>query len=306
MSLDCADPGPEPAITQHRLVQHQMPCGLYLAGFDFSIREDTEMQVQEQPGLFLGLMLSGRSTRMRVNDTGEFHIPVGCPTVIHFSEPTDCWNFYKAGDHCASVGLRVLPEFLAARNGRAGDAELAPLRALLDSPTDADVMDPCPDLSRLAEEVISHSGAADGASLRLEGLAYMLLDGFCRLLATPGRRSACGDLSPAEWQRVKMITEHLTDSVEETPSLGELARMAGINQTTLSDHFKAVHGETIFSYLRNTRLDTARRILRCERVPVTETALRVGFSSPTAFATAYRRRFGHPPSRETGKELDAQ
>lgn len=306
MSLDSAAPQTEPAIIPHSMVQHQMPCGLYLAGFDISIRDDTDMRITEQPGVFLGIMLSGRSTRMRVNDAGEFHISVGCPTVIHFSEPTDCWNFYKAGDHCAAVGLRIQPEFFAARHGHGGDAELTPLRALLDQPTDADVLEPSAELSQIADDVISQARTGGGGALRLDAMAYTLLDQFCQLLASPKRRPAGAELSSEELRRVDAVTAHLSARVDETPSLNALAKMAGINQTTLSDQFKAVHGETIFSYLRNTRLDAARRILRCERASVTDTALRVGFSSPTAFATAYRRRFGHPPSRETGKEFDGQ
>jgi len=105
-------------------------------------------------------------------------------------------------------------------------------------------------------------------------------------------------LSLREWQRVMLVTEHLRAGLDQTPSLAALARLAGSNPTTLGRQFRAVHGEPIFGWFRNLRLDHARSLLRAGNETVTEVCFRVGFTNPAAFATAYRRRFGYPPSHE--------
>ncbi|MEM1140849.1 MAG: helix-turn-helix transcriptional regulator, partial [Pseudomonadota bacterium] len=55
-------------------------------------------------------------------------------------------------------------------------------------------------------------------------------------------------------------------------------------------------GTTIFGYIREQRLEMARYLLLDHGLKVSEAGYRVGFSSPAAFSSAYRRRFGHPPS----------
>lgn len=283
----------------HRFVAHTSRDGMYIGGYDVSYTEDIGLSIEQPPSIFLGLMLSGRSTRICVNGTGEFEIPVGRPIVLNFSEPTVCTNFYKAGEHCAGVGISLSPEFFNRHGDGALAAGLQPLRALVDNFTDIEVLEPCPEMARLANQVLEADSDTAPMALVLEGFGYLLLAGFCARMQEARNSPGRGRLSAAEWRRTKKVADHLRENLAETPSLGALSRLAGVNQTTLSSQFKSVHGETIFAYLRNRRLDTARMILRTENVSITDVSFRVGFSSSTSFTTAYRRRFGYPPSQET-------
>lgn len=53
---------------------------------------------------------------------------------------------------------------------------------------------------------------------------------------------------------------------------------------------------TVFEYLREERMREASRLLGNTRLPVSEIACRVGFSSSANFATAFRERFGMTPT----------
>ena len=278
------------------LVAHTARDGFCVSGYDVSYTDDIRLSVEQPRGIFMGLMLSGRSTRILLNGIGEFEIPVGRPIIINFCETTQCTNYFKAGEHCAGVGISLPPEFLQSRLNEGIRSSLAPLLNMLDQSTDVEVLDPCPDMGKLADQLVS---TTDCNSLMLEGFGFLLLSGFCAKLADSKEQPNFGKLSRLEWQRVKKITDHLDQNLTETPSLGDLSRFAGVNQTTLSDQFKQIHGETIFAYLRNRRLDAARAFLRIESITVTDVSFRVGFASSTSFATAYRRRFGYPPSQET-------
>jgi AraC-like DNA-binding protein len=75
-----------------------------------------------------------------------------------------------------------------------------------------------------------------------------------------------------------------------------LARHCGVSLRTLQNAFMSFRGMTPISYLRNRKLDRARRMLELG-ASVGTAAGQSGFASVTTFAKEYRRRFGHVPSR---------
>ncbi|HYC36247.1 MAG TPA: helix-turn-helix transcriptional regulator [Usitatibacter sp.] len=75
-----------------------------------------------------------------------------------------------------------------------------------------------------------------------------------------------------------------------------LAPECGVSLRTLESAFVSFRGLTPVAYLRNRKLDGARRMLE-SGATVQEAASRSGFGSVTTFANEYRRRFGVAPSR---------
>ena len=269
-----------------------------MGGYDVTYADDTELNVEQSQGVFLGLMLSGRSTSIRLEGLGEFEIPVGRPIIVTFGESILCSNCYKAGEHCAGIGITLPLRFFETHEDSDLSADLYPLRDLLNRSTDVEVLPACQEMARLAAQLLSVANKDTAAKLLLEGLGQVLLAQFCKKLVEARQNPNKVGLNDAEWERVKRVTDYLEENLDRTPSLNQLSRLAGTNQTTLSDQFKAVHHETIFSYLRNRRLEVARDLLRTENTSVTDISFRVGFSSSTSFATAFRRRYGYPPSQE--------
>ena len=83
----------------------------------------------------------------------------------------------------------------------------------------------------------------------------------------------------------------------ETPlAIPEIAQAAGCPQRELEERFRRQIGALPRTVYRRTRLLAARRLLTEERTGIAETAARCGYADPSAFARAYRREFGHPPS----------
>jgi transcriptional regulator GlxA family with amidase domain len=74
------------------------------------------------------------------------------------------------------------------------------------------------------------------------------------------------------------------------------ARQVGLSPRRLEGLFRAALGTTPAAHALDLRLQAARRMLSDTRHPVQEVALRTGFTSPTAFARAFRHRFGHSPT----------
>lgn len=111
----------------------------------------------------------------------------------------------------------------------------------------------------------------------------------------PAHGQPAVSLSPQEHRRIQAVHAYLQREEAADVSLDELARQAGTNATTLQRHFRAVYGTTVFDFVRETRLQRARRALEHDGLTVGQAALLAGYNSAANFATAFRRRFGMPP-----------
>ena len=80
------------------------------------------------------------------------------------------------------------------------------------------------------------------------------------------------------------------------PTINQLARLIGLNEAKLMQDFKQLYGQTIFDFTQNIRMDEAKRLLETTSKSITEIALDVGYEYSSNFTTAFKRRFGVPPS----------
>lgn len=94
-------------------------------------------------------------------------------------------------------------------------------------------------------------------------------------------------------ERIHEARRVLDANLENPPSLVELSRRVGLNDFKLKAGFKQVYGTTAFGHLHEGRMQEARRLVEMN---VGEVALAVGYSSPSRFAAAFKRRFGVRPS----------
>lgn len=84
--------------------------------------------------------------------------------------------------------------------------------------------------------------------------------------------------------------------IRKTPtlSLPAIARAVGVSQRTLERAFVAATGVTLGAWRRRSRILGSLDYLAAG-VPVTETALIVGYSNPSAFVTAFKNELGQTP-----------
>src|SRR5437773_2245444 len=92
------------------------------------------------------------------------------------------------------------------------------------------------------------------------------------------------------------------DLVEADPArawtVGEIASACGVPRRTLQGHFRRFVGRTPTQFVRDLRLDKARKELvrALDPVSVTEIAGRCDFNHLGRFAAQYRERYGESPS----------
>ena len=92
---------------------------------------------------------------------------------------------------------------------------------------------------------------------------------------------------------LKVINENMSN-----PSLTveEIAKAVGISRVHLHRKLKGLTNQSTVDFLRNVRLDRALKLLRVKHSSIYEVAQEVGFVSTAYFSTAFKERFGCPPS----------
>lgn len=79
-------------------------------------------------------------------------------------------------------------------------------------------------------------------------------------------------------------------------TLPEVADHAGMSERTLRRHLQSELGQSWREFIREMRMNRAMELLRKEGRSITETAFEVGFSSSSAFSSAFFGYVGKTPS----------
>lgn len=136
--------------------------------------------------------------------------------------------------------------------------------------------------------------------LRSEGelcdlrLALLVL---LRLLCRGVRQEQRGQFFTAEQVRVaKQAEALLTGNLDRHIPVKALAEYFGVGGTALRKCFKGVYGRNISDYVRTKRMLAAAALLEEGDEPISEIAMRVGYTNQGKFAEAFRAQFGIAPS----------
>lgn len=95
--------------------------------------------------------------------------------------------------------------------------------------------------------------------------------------------------------RLKQVCDAIMAAPSDNSELSYWAGVAGMSRRSFTRHFKQETGMGLAAWRQQVRLmEAAARLSSGESV--THVALAVGYDSPSAFATAFQRAFGAPPS----------
>jgi len=111
-------------------------------------------------------------------------------------------------------------------------------------------------------------------------------------------RESCPFLNDEDTVRkIKHAKEYVLKNASEPPGLKELARLCGLNEYQLKVGFKEIYGNTVFGFLLDHKLDQARTLLDTAKYQVNEVAFQIGYSNPSHFIAAFKKRFGLTPKK---------
>jgi AraC family transcriptional regulator len=122
----------------------------------------------------------------------------------------------------------------------------------------------------------------------VEGALLLLVADLSRLPTLNERRRP-------RW--LQSVEDAIEAAGADTPSVTDLAAIAGVHASHLLRTFRRYHGTTVATYVRRRRIERARVEVANGDRPLSMIALDAGFSDQSHFTRVFRQTFGETPAR---------
>jgi AraC-like DNA-binding protein/quercetin dioxygenase-like cupin family protein len=155
-----------------------------------------------------------------------------------------------------------------------------------------------PTAPQLVREGTAVSWAARlGAELRApDRVSRFAVEGALLLLvADLSRLPVLGERRRPRW--LQSVEDAIEAAGADTPSVTDLATLAGVHASHLLRTFRRYHGMTVASYVRRRRIERARVEVANGQRPLAMIALDAGFSDQSHFTRVFRQAFGETPAQ---------
>jgi AraC family transcriptional regulator len=150
-------------------------------------------------------------------------------------------------------------------------------------------------LHALARRGASTAGVDDGLSAMLLSSIAEAAERHIELTYFKGAPAPARSAPGLGGAAVRALKAHIDENPEADHSLRAMSSIAGAPERGFIEAFRLAFGVTPHQYVIDRRIETAKRLLRRETLPLTEVAMRTGFSTPSHFSTTFRKRVGVTP-----------
>lgn len=97
--------------------------------------------------------------------------------------------------------------------------------------------------------------------------------------------------------KIRRAKDIMINRMAEPPSVQDLANEVGLNLKKLKVGFKQLYGDSVYSFLFNYKLEFARKMLEEGVLNVNEISTKVGYSTPSHFIAAFKKKYGTTPKQ---------
>ena len=104
-------------------------------------------------------------------------------------------------------------------------------------------------------------------------------------------------------QTFMKLEKTLRENLSHQWSVEEMAALVGVGTTAFTEKVKSYTGFSPLNYLINIRISEAIKLLKQQRVNVTDIALDTGFYSSQHFSTTFKKLTGYTPSEFRKKNI---
>lgn len=104
-------------------------------------------------------------------------------------------------------------------------------------------------------------------------------------------------LSAKEIKAIYQVRDKIVSSLSKPSTINELKQIAGMNEIKLRKIFTQVFGMGIYDYYQHLRMKEAARLLREERLSVSEAGYEMGFENLGHFTKVFEKHIGKKPKK---------
>jgi AraC-like DNA-binding protein len=122
---------------------------------------------------------------------------------------------------------------------------------------------------------------------------------ICRLLMELEKRDEkhLYALNSQDIQTIYNVKEQMLERLETPPVINELAVCANMSPSKLKRLFKQIFGNSIFNYYQGFRMQEAARLLREEKLSVSDVGYGLGFTNLSHFSRVFEEHIGMKPKQ---------
>jgi len=149
-------------------------------------------------------------------------------------------------------------------------------------------------MDRCIDDILNCPFRQDMKKIYLRAKATEL---FVLFAHTADERKATGFQvkNPIEIEKLYFARDYLIQNYANPNSLGKLSKISGLNEFKLKQGFKLLFNTSAIDFLINYRLEKAQEILMNSGKSVSEVAYETGYTSPSYFGKAFKKKFGRSP-----------
>ncbi|MGF1639075.1 MAG: helix-turn-helix transcriptional regulator, partial [Cyclobacteriaceae bacterium] len=129
----------------------------------------------------------------------------------------------------------------------------------------------------------------------LEVKALKLLEASLEQMELSVKSARLPAISTEDIVKIQQAKKHLLEHLEQPITLKKLARELGTNTFKLKTGFRSMYGVSVIAYLREARMQKARKLLLESQMPIYLIALEIGYTNSANFTTTFKKRFGYSP-----------
>ncbi|HSD06093.1 AraC family transcriptional regulator [Flavobacterium sp.] len=102
-------------------------------------------------------------------------------------------------------------------------------------------------------------------------------------------------LNEMDVQKIYQVRDRVLAEIHTPPVIKDLAELTGMSESKFKRLFKQIFGNSFFNYYQKFRMKEAARLLKENKMTVSEVGYSLGFSNLSHFAKAFEQHIGMKP-----------
>lgn len=286
----------EPRLFDGHLYTQAMSSGINLSTANIRALRDSEHAVVFPRSLSLVISLEGRPSEVNAGGGRETVIlQPGEAALFSFSDEEQTKGRYIAG-HCSKSILMQL------RPGMIFDDSLAEFVERRVRSSEMVSLGTNRRVNTLSQQLFGDNLTDAVGRLLVESYALELIARTIQSIEESVERFS-NTLRESDRRRMARVRQMIIDEPGGAHSLQSLAKEAGVSVSGLKTKFRQIYDQSVFAFLHEVRMDTARSGIELEGWTVTQAAHFTGYNHASNFSTAFQKYFGRSPGSTGSRRI---